>query len=116
MEEQEVKYSLYDIEDIARILIPEIITPDQLDRQERESGEILLLREVLKTAIMDLKSSDIEYRRDAEEWLLNDCGEISLRMCLSALDSTIDISWFRSLVKKFLSNRGLGIDNEENRT
>lgn len=95
-----------------RVLQPVGLLPEQLQEPRRLTGESLLLRELFHSAFDDLRMGTGRQKRDAVEWLLTDCGEISSRMCLYSLGCE-DILGFRGHLKKFLSNDHFSLDKQE---
>lgn len=93
-----------DEEEVDGLLTPSVLLPDQLDKQQRISGEILLLKQVLQDAIYDLLAGSKNQKDAAIRWLFeDDYGQITLGMCLNALGIE-NIASFRVTVKKYLSN------------
>ena len=94
----------WDEEEVNRLLTPSVILPDQLHRQQRVSGEVLLLQQILREAICDLLIGSRSQKNEAIRWLFEEgYGPITLDMCLNAL-GVEDIARFRVSVKKYLSN------------
>lgn len=92
---------------IDRVLTPDVILPDQQPRQFKMSGEILLLREVLNSAIIDLCSDNKRLKREAYIWFTTPgYGTITLEMTLNAI-GVEDPSELRSIVKKFADRSSL---------
>lgn len=97
---------------------PGLGSPDQMPEWQAEqrqiSGEVRLLREIFSSAFEDLNNIKISKKEKEEikEWLLTDCGDITLEMCLQSF-GVEDISGFRKCVKKFLTNGGFSIDKLE---
>lgn len=93
----------WDEEEVDRLLTPSVVLPDQLHKQQRVSGEILLLKQILMEAIHDLLTGSKREKEGAIIWMLEESyGQITLDMCLSAFGLE-DISRFRVALKKYLS-------------
>lgn len=94
----------WDEEEIDKFLTPSVILPDQLHKQQRVSGELLLLKQILQEAIHDFLAGSKRQKDTAIRWLFEeDYGQITLSMCLNALGIE-NITNFRVALKKYLSN------------
>lgn len=94
----------WDEEEVDRLLTPSVVLPDQTHKQQRVSGEVLLLKQIFREAIYDLLMGSKREKEGAIRWMLEESyGQVTLDMCLSAFGFE-DITCFRVALKKYLSN------------